>query len=433
MTDSIRLGLFVFMGVVLALVYWYIVSRLGVRDKARATLATVLVIGIAMGYYFSAVKPLVGMLPKGLDLEGGVHVVLEAVPTPENPVTDAAMIGAMEIIERRVNALGVTEPYIQRSGSRIIIEIPGVKDPHAAIEVIGKTALLEFADEEGNLILTGKDLKKADVATRSNNSEPVVLLEFNADGTKKFADATAKNVGKRIIIMLDKQVISAPVVREAIPSGQAEIQGYETVQAAYHLSILLNSGALPVNLQIMENRSVSATLGRDSIEQSRTAAIVGIVAVAVYMLLYYRLPGLIAGLALAAYLFIAVGVLALLRATLTLPGIAGLVLSVGMAVDANVIIFERCKEEIRSGQTLRSAIVAGFRNALRAIVDSNVTTLIAAAVLFWLGSGPIRGFAVTLSVGILSSMFTAIVLTRFLLMAFVNSGLYRGKKMFFGY
>ncbi|MGE5542746.1 MAG: SecD/SecF family protein translocase subunit, partial [Bacillota bacterium] len=183
----------------------------------------------------------------------------------------------------------------------------------------------------------------------------------------------------------------------------------------------------------VENRSVSATLGQDSIARSKQAALVGVAAVIIYMLLYYRFPGLIADTALAFYIFITLGVLALLRATITLPGIAGIILSVGMAVDANVIIFERCKEELRAGQTLRSAIVSGFRNALTAIIDSNVTTLISAGVLMWLGSGPIRGFAVTLSAGIVSSMFTAIVLTRFLLLAVVNSGVYRGRKMFFGY
>jgi preprotein translocase subunit SecD len=331
-----------------------------------------------------------------------------------------------------VDALGVKEPYIQRSGNRIIVELAGVDDPNKAIDVIGKTALLEFIDEQGNIVVTGKDLKKADVGTRGTQ-EAVVLLEFNAEGAKKFAEATANNVGKHILILLDKQTISAPVVNEAIPNGRAEISGYESVESAYRLAIQLNSGALPVALEVVENRSVSATLGQDSISQSKTAAIVGIAAVAVYMLLYYRFPGLIADISLAFYIFITLGVLALLRATITLPGIAGIILSVGMAVDANVIIFERCREELRSGQTPRSAIVNGFKNALRAIVDSNVTTLISAGVLMWLGSGPIRGFAVTLSVGVLSSMFTAIILTRFLLFAVVNSGVYRGRKIFFGY
>lgn len=432
MAGSIRVVLLVIIGGAVALAYWYILGRLGVKARARASLATVLILGLAAGYYFTSVNPIIDMLPRGLDLAGGVHVVLEAVPTPEVPVTDAGMAGAMDIIQRRVNALGVKEPYIQRSGNRIIVEIAGVDDPNKAIEVIGKTALLEFVDEQGNVIVTGKDLKSADVGTHSDQ-KAVVLLEFNAEGAKKFADATAKNVGKRIIILLDKQTISAPIVNEVVPNGQAEISGYDTVESAYHLAIQLNSGALPVALQVVENRSVSATLGQDSIARSKQAALVGIAAVIMYMLIYYRFPGLIADMALAFYIFITLGVLALLRATITLPGIAGIILSVGMAVDANVIIFERCKEELRAGRTLRSAIVSGFRNALTAIVDSNVTTLISAGVLMWLGSGPVRGFAVTLSAGIVSSMFTAIVLTRFLLLAVVNSGVYRGRTMFFGY
>jgi len=432
MAGSIRTILIIVIGGAVACAYWYFLSRLGVKARARASLATVLIVGVAVGYYVTALNPLVEHLPRGLDLAGGVHVVLEAVATPEAPVTDAAMIGAMDIIQRRVDALGVKEPYIQRSGNRIIVELAGVDDPNKAIDVIGKTALLEFIDEQGNIVVTGKDLKKADVGTRGTQ-EAVVLLEFNAEGAKKFAEATANNVGKHILILLDKQTISAPVVNEAIPNGRAEISGYESVESAYRLAIQLNSGALPVALEVVENRSVSATLGQDSISQSKTAAIVGIAAVAVYMLLYYRFPGLIADISLAFYIFITLGVLALLRATITLPGIAGIILSVGMAVDANVIIFERCREELRSGQTPRSAIVNGFKNALRAIVDSNVTTLISAGVLMWLGSGPIRGFAVTLSVGVLSSMFTAIILTRFLLFAVVNSGVYRGRKIFFGY
>ncbi|MCR4398290.1 MAG: protein translocase subunit SecD [Firmicutes bacterium] len=432
MSGSIRVGLLVVLGCAVAAAYWVTANRLPVKSRARVHLAVVLVLGIVAGYYFTGVRPLVGMLPRGLDLAGGVHVVLEAVPTPEAPVTEQSMQGALEIVRRRVDALGVKEPYIQRSGNRIIIEIPGIEDPNEAIEVIGRTALLEFLDDQGRVIVTGKDLKKADVGAR-NDGKAVVLLEFNAEGARKFAEATARSVGKQIFILLDKTVISAPVVNEPIPSGEAEITGYDDIQDAYHLSVQLNSGALPVNLQVMENRSVSATLGTDSVARSWRAAGVGIAAVASYMLLYYRFPGLVADFALAVYLFLTVGALVLLKATLTLPGIAGIILSVGMAVDANVIIFERCKEELRAGHTLRSAIVSGFRNALTAIVDSNVTTLIAAGVLMYFGTGPIRGFAVTLSVGILSSMLTAIVFTRFLLVSVVNSGLHRGRTMFFGY
>ena len=416
-----------------AAVFFLVHRRLSWRNKRRSLLALFCVSTLAGGFYFTKVSPIISKINLGLDLQGGTHVVLEAVDTPDAPVDDNAVQKAMDIIRDRIDRLGVSEPVLQRaSDRRIVVELPGVKNSAEALEVIGRTALLEFVDEEGNVIFTGRDLAKADVGTKSGTTEAVVTLELKPEGAKKFAEATEKNVGKQIIIMLDKEIISAPVVREAIAGGKAIIEGYESVESAYGLAIMLSSGALPVKLNVIENRTVSATLGRDSIAKSKVAGVIGALAVVVFMLLYYRLPGLVASYALGVYIFILLGALWALKATLTLPGIAGIILSVGMAVDANVIIFERVREEAQTGRTLRSAIDAGFRNAMRTVLDSNITTLIAAGVLFNLGTGPVRGFAVTLTVGILSSIFTAVVVTRWILKLSVDSGVLPADASIFG-
>ncbi|HHV80026.1 MAG TPA: protein translocase subunit SecD [Firmicutes bacterium] len=404
--------------------------RLGFRVKARILLVALLIVIAGSTFYLTRVNPILARLNQGLDLKGGLHVVLEAVSTPEAPVTKESVDAAQRVIEHRVNLLGVTEPDIQRSGNRIIMELPGVNEPEKAAEIVGKTALLEFKDESGKTLLTGKDLANADVGTRG--TQPVVLLEFNSEGAKKFAEATTNNVNKRILITLDGELISFPLVTEPITGGNAEITGYTDMRDAYNLAVLLKSGALPVKLDTVETWSVSAMLGQDSINKSKLAAVVGIGAVMLFMLLYYRLSGLIADVALLVYMLITLAVLVLIKATLTLPGIAGLILSVGMAVDANVLIFERIKEELRGGRTLKSAIATGFSRALVTIVDSNLTTLIAVLVLFFLTSGPVRGFSLTLGIGVLASMFTAISVTRWLLTLSVDSGLLRNSLALFG-
>ena len=367
--------------------------------------------------FLAFVKPLAFSIRQGLDLQGGTHVVLEAEDTDIAKVNDDAMNRVVTIMEKRVNSLGLTEPIIQREGERrVIIELPGVKDPDAAIKTIGKTAMLEFKDEEGNTVLTGTDLKDAQAATNQQNGQNVVNLEFSDEGAQKFADLTTKNVGRTIAILLDGEVLTAPNVREPILGGRAEITGQKTLEEAQNLAVVLRSGALPVKVNIIETRTVGPTLGQDSKDKSVFAFAVGIGAVLIFMLLFYRLSGFIADVALMAYTVVLLALLYLLDATLTLPGVAGIILSIGMAVDANVLIFEHFKEEYQiQGKSLRLSMDAGFKRAFTTIFDSNITTIIAAGVLFFLGTGTIRGFAVTFMIGIISSFMTAVFLTRLML------------------
>lgn len=391
-----------------------------------------LIIALAIiGGFCVYISPLTNSIKQGLDLQGGTHVVLQAVDTPELKVDDDAVNRSVKIIERRVNELGLTEPVIQRQGKdRIIVELPGVKDPEKAIAMLGRTAMLQFKDQDGNVVLTGKDLKDAK-AQISNGNQSVVGLEFNDEGGKKFADLTARNIGKQIAIVLDGDVLTAPVVQEAITGGRAQISGSRTMEDAERLAILLRSGSLPVKIEVMENRTVGPTLGQDSKEKSIKAFSIGIIGVFVFMLIFYRLSGLVADVALLLYVMLLLLAMRYLNATLTLPGIAGIILSIGMAVDANVLIFERFKEELRRGKTLRSAMDAGFGRALVTIFDSNITTLMAAAVLFYLGTGPVKGFAVTLALGVVLSMFTAVTVTKFMLRFLIYSNL-TSNPAFFG-
>ena len=391
-----------------------------------------LIISLAIiGGFCVYISPLSNSIKQGLDLQGGTHVVLQAVDTPELKVDDDAVNRSVKIIERRVNELGLTEPVIQRQGKdRIIVELPGVKDPDKAIAMLGRTALLEFKDVSGKTVLTGKDLKDAK-AQISQGNQSVVGLEFSDEGGKKFADLTARNIGKPIAIVLDGEVLTNPVVQEAITGGRAQISGSRTMEEAEHLAILLRSGSLPVKIEVMENRTVGPTLGQDSKEKSIKAFGIGVIGVFVFMILFYRLSGIVACIALLLYVMMLLLVMRYLNATLTLPGIAGIILSIGMAVDANVLIFERFKEEIRNGKTLRSATDAGFNRAFVTIFDSNVTTLMAAVILFYLGTGPIKGFAVTLAIGVILSMFSAITVTKFLLRFLISSN-FTNNPGFFG-
>lgn len=375
----------------------------------------VLVIAVVIAAFFLFYPP-TQKVRLGLDLQGGTHLLLNCVDTPNAKVDNDAVNRALEIIRNRIDQLGVSEPVIQREGKRrILVQLPGIKNPEEAIDLIGKTALLEFKDESGKTLLTGAHLTKA-TTSYDRLGRPMVLVEFDKIGAKQFADATSKNVNKVIKITLDGKEISAPVVQEPILDGKAQISGGNfTLETAKRLAILLRAGALPVKIDIMENRTVGPTLGKDSIRRGILAGIIGTILVLLFMIIYYKAFGLIADVALIINLIILLGVLAGIRATLTLPGIAGIILTIGMAVDANVIIFERIKEELRSGKTLRASIDAGFSKAFKTILDANLTTLIAAFALFFFGAGPIRGFAVTLSLGILSSMFTAIVATKVIL------------------
>ncbi|MDK2835579.1 MAG: preprotein translocase subunit SecD [Thermosediminibacterales bacterium] len=384
-----------------------------------AAIAYSTIFGVKIGEY--SVIPLKDAINLGLDLQGGVYILLEAEEKPGQKVTDEKMKGAVEVIRGRVDELGVAEPIIARQGdTRIRVELPGVKDTEKALSIIGQTASLRFIGPDGKVILTGNDVKDAR-AVYGNQNEPLVQLKLNPEGVKKFADATKKFLGQPISIFLDERMISSPVVRNVITTGEAVIEGLPSIDKAGELAMLIRAGALPVNLTKKEIRAVGPTLGKDSLDKSIKAAKYGIIIVLLFMLAYYRLPGLVADFALFVYVLLDLIVLASIGATLTLPGIAGLILSIGMAVDANIIIFERIKEELKLGKTLRAAIDAGFSRAFKTILDANITTLIAAAVLFYFGSGPIRGFGVTLSIGIIVSMFTAIVVTKFLLVQLVRS------------
>ncbi|MHB8928711.1 MAG: protein translocase subunit SecD [Bacillota bacterium] len=416
---------------------------MGLSQRSLVYLLIFLVAVAGLGGYFIKVNPLLSKVRLGLDLQGGMEVVIDAVDTPDHPVTAEDMTKLTKVINNRINGLGVTEPTVYQSGSRrLIVQLPGVKDYEQALDVIGRTAFLEFYDQDNfakllkndptaKPVLTGDDLKKADAVIRSTGQN-VVTLDFKPEGAKKFAAATTANVGKPIYILLDKQPIQAPTVQEPITSGGAEINGYQNYAEAQNIAVMLNAGAIPVKISVGRPTVVSAALGRDSLEKSKTAGYIGAVAVVLFMVLFYLGSGAVASFALALYSGLTLLVLVAMHTTLTLHGIAGFILSVGMAVDANIITYERIKDELRLGRTLRSAIDSGYNNAMRTIVDSNVTTLIAGAVLFFYGTGTIRGFAVTLSVGVLMSMFTAVVLSRFMIRNMVNAGWIKNPKWFFG-
>jgi preprotein translocase subunit SecD len=361
---------------------------------------------------------------------------------------------SIQIIERRVNELGTVEPLIQREGTdRILVQVPGLQDPTRLKQLLGKTAKLDFhmvdtsvpaqeaaqghvppEDEilystrepkipyliEKRVLVSGADLTDAQPGFDPRTSEPIVSFRFNTSGARKFAQVTQENVGKPFAIVLDNQVISAPVIREPILGGSGQISGSFTVQSANDLAILLRAGALPAPLTIIEERTVGPGLGADSIAQGKISSYVGAAMVVLFMFATYGLFGLFANIAVAINVAMIFGVLSMLNATLTLPGIAGIVLTVGIAVDSNVLIYERIREEVRGGRTPINAIDAGFSRALATILDSNITTFIAAAVLFYIGTGPVRGFAVTLGIGIITTVFTAFTLTRLIVAYWVR-------------
>ena len=382
-----------------------------------------LVMTILVGAVYMIVKEPVKL---GLDLKGGVYAVLEATPEKEEDVIDnETMNSLIEVLDRRINGIGVAESVVQKAGSnRVIIELPGISDTTEAINMIGKTALLEFKimDENGKLgptLLTGGALKKAQVGY-GNLGEPQINFEMKPEGAIEFARITRENVGKQLAIVLDGKVQTAPVIRTEIPGGTGSISGNYTVEEAKRTATLLNSGALPIKAEIIETRTVGASLGDESIAASMVAGKVAMILIGIFMIVFYRFPGIVADIALVCFGIITFALLQFIGATLTLPGIAGLILSAGMAVDANVIIFERIKEELGFGNTIRGAINSGFSKGFVAIFDSNLTTLIITGILFIFGTGPVKGFAVTLTIGTVASMFTAIVMTKAFLMLFVE-------------
>lgn len=379
------------------------------------------VIGAIIAVFATTIGWLAGSIRQGLDLQGGTHIVMQAEDTEQNKVTIEAVNQVINIMQKRINEMGLTEPIIQREGgNRIIIELPGEKDPKKAIETIGKTAVLEFKNEEGTVCLTGEDLKDAREQMGQGQS-PVVALQFTDAGGEKFAELTSANIGRHIGIYLDGELLTNPVVNDAITGGSAVITGQRTLDEAKDLAILLRSGALPVKVSVMEVRTVGPSLGQDSKDKSVMAFTIGLSLVVLFMLVMYRMAGFLADVALLVYVLILLGILSALHATLTLPSIAGVILSIGMAVDANILIFERFKEEIAAGKILRLAIQAGFKRAFTTIFDANMTVIITSAILFFLGSGTVKGFAFTLGLGVAVSMFTAITVSRTLLMLLINA------------
>lgn len=379
------------------------------------------VIAAIIAVFCATIGGLAGSIRQGLDLQGGTHIVMQAEDTEQNQVTQEAMTQVIGIMQKRINEMGLTEPIIQQEGAnRIIIELPGEKDPQRAIETIGKTAVLEFKDEEGRTALTGEDLKDAK-EQMDQGKNPVVALEFTDEGGDKFAALTEANIGRHIGIYLDGEMLTNPVVNEAITGGRAVITGQRTLDEAKDLAILLRSGALPVKMTVMEVRTVGPSLGQDSKDKSVMAFSIGLTLVVLFMLAVYRMAGFVADVALLVYVLILLGILYGLSATLTLPSIAGIILSIGMAVDANILIFERFKEEIKAGKILRLAVQAGFKRAFTTIFDANMTVIITSAILFFLGSGTVKGFAFTLGLGVAVSMFTAITVSRTLLMLLIDA------------
>ncbi|MBI2624522.1 protein translocase subunit SecD [Candidatus Parcubacteria bacterium] len=422
----------------------------------------------------------------GLDLIGGVHLAYDAdtskIPAGERP---NALESLRNVVERRVNLFGAQEPVVQLEqapgANRLIVELAGIKEIDRAIQIIGETPFLEFreelSDEErtkrlnedlsgsnftadqinqaktficGNpqalydlmtrangrdpcyepSTLTGQYLKNAALDFDPNTNKPQVAIEFNAEGAKLFQDLTKRNVGKPVAIFLDKFLLSAPVVQNEIPEGRATISGNFTIVEARELARRLSAGALPVPIKLVSQESVEASLGAGYLRQSFRAALIGFAAVALFMVVWYRLPGVVAVLALFIYSILVLAVFKLVPVTLTLAGIAGFVLSIGMAVDANVLIFERLKEELRLGKALAAAIHDGFKRAWTSIRDSNISSLITAGILFWLGESSVKGFALTLAIGVLVSMFTAIMVSRMMLRGLENTRVARARWLF---
>lgn len=395
----------------------------------------------------------------GLDIRGGAHLLYQADMSGIDSSEYSESLNAVrDVIERRVNMFGVQEPLVQvnRSGNdwRLIVELAGVKDITSAIHLIGETPFLEFREErdteeqermlnaqkEGTVLLsdpyfkptslTGKHVKRAELLFDPTSGQPRVNLELTDEGETVFADLTKRNVGKRLAIYLDGAPISAPVVQEEITGGKASISGNFTPEEAKTLVGRLNAGALPVPISLIAQQTVEASLGEESLARSLNAGKYGLILVALFMAFWYRLPGILAIVALLLYIVLALAIFKIIPVTLTVAGIAGFILSLGMAVDANILIFERMKEELISGQHMSDAIHIGFRRAWSSIRDSNVSSLITAGILYWFGTSIVQGFALTLSIGILASMFSAIVVTRMLLLAFLAKRM-QGRKFLF--
>ncbi len=366
----------------------------------------------------------------GLDLRGGTYLVLQA----DGKVEFDTMDKVRDIVERRIDSLGVAEPVIQLSGDdRLIVELAGIKDPQKAIDLIGTTAKLEFKIKNndgtyGPTLLEGSAIKNANLS-QGQFGQAEVDFELNAEGVETFAKITRENRGKYLAIILDNKEQSAPIINQEILGGRGVITT-GNIEDARNLTNLLKSGALPVNIKILETRTVGPTLGAESIKQTQLAGVLALIIISIFMGIIYKIPGLIANIVLLIYGLLTMGTLSLISATLTLPGIAGLILTLGMAVDANVITFERIKDELRKGYSLNDSIEYGFKNGLPAILDGNMTTLLIAIVLFFLGTGPVKGFAVTLALGTLITLITAVFVTKIIFNFIVTAFNIKSEKLF---
>ena len=402
------------------------------RARALVSLVAIIVVvavcaylglcGFGKGTMINYLKPWGDAISLGLDLRGGVYTVYQAENNGD-PDFDTKMESTVSILTSRLTRQGFTEATVTRQGSdRIRVEIPNVSDPNQILTIIGTPAQLYFVDESGNNLMEGGMVKNAQAA-QDQDGKPCIAFELTDEGAKIFAEATAANLGKTISITLDGETISRATVNTVIAGGKGEITGNFTADEAKNLATLILSGALPLNLTQLEVSASSATLGVEALDRAIQAGIIGVALVMLFMLFRYRLCGLVADIALTIYIMIVVLLLALTGAQLTLPGVAGIILGIGMAVDANVVIFERIREEVKNGRPIGSAVRKGFSNALSAIIDSNVTTIIAAVVLYAFGTGSVRGFALTLGIGVATSLVTAVFVTHKLLDIFADLGI----------
>lgn len=402
------------------------------RARALVSLVAIIVVvavcaylglcGFGKGTMINYLKPWGDAISLGLDLRGGVYTVYQAENNGD-PDFDTKMESTVSILTSRLTRQGFTEATVTRQGSdRIRVEIPNVSDPNQILTIIGTPAQLYFVDESGNNLMEGSMVKNAQAA-QDQDGKPCIAFELTDEGAKIFAEATAANLGKTISITLDGETISRATVNTVIAGGKGEITGNFTADEAKNLATLILSGALPLNLTQLEVSAISATLGVEALDRAIQAGIIGVALVMLFMLFRYRLCGLVADIALTIYIMIVVLLLALTGAQLTLPGVAGIILGIGMAVDANVVIFERIREEVKNGRSIGSAVRKGFSNALSAIIDSNVTTIIAAVVLYAFGTGSVRGFALTLGIGVATSLVTAVFVTHKLLDIFADLGI----------
>jgi protein-export membrane protein SecD len=418
--------------------------------KFRKVMSVLIIIVLACGWYITVcgvgdkISPIGDYIKLGLDLQGGVYVVLEAQTDATGSELSSLMSQTQAVIEKRVNEMGLTNPVVSIEGeNRIRIEMPGADDAESAIESIGKTAQLEFITADGTIVLDGGNVKDAGTSVNSQGAGYVVTLEFDSEGSTAFENATRSIVNGEITasddtglsassigIILDDEFISTPTVSSVISGGKCQIEGSFTQDEATELAALIRGGALPVELEEVQTSIVGPSLGMDSLSESILAAVIGVILVMIIMLLGYRIMGLAADIALIAYCLIYLWILVIFGNVLTLPGIAGMILSVGMAVDANVIIFSRIKEEVIKGKTIRVATAQGYKRALMTVIDAQVTTLIAGVALYEFGSGDVRGFALTLMIGIIISIFTATVVTNVYLLLFADSKRLATRKLF---